>query len=273
MKDNYNINEIEAYLNKEMSEAERIAFEQRLEVDGELAKEVEFHRAVVGGIDKAGVLDFRVMVGEVHQELKGEQFFEAKTVAQKPETKVRTMRFGRRRILSIAASFAVLLVAAWWLFLRPISPEQLYANNFELPDNQLTTQIEDRLAATGFGTNKSALRTLEEAMTEFETGNYVKAISGFRAFKTAAPQDGLVAQASLYEAVALLELNEVTEAQNLLLDLVQNDASTLQEDAQWYLALSYLKIENTATALEWLNQLNDSAEYGTEAQRLIQKLK
>jgi len=271
MENDYNIDEIEAYLNQEMTEVEQTAFEGRMQGDKALAEEVRFHRAVVGGIDLAGELNFKELVGEVHNELKQEQFLESAKTVKTQEAKVRKIRFSSRRILSLAASFAILLMAAWWLFLRPVSSEQLYASYFELPSEVLSTEIESRLSETGFGTNKVALEQLETAIQAYQNSDYETAIEGFQTFKNTAPEDALVNYASFYEAISSLKLEKTQISQDLLQDVYEDPR--LQEEALWYLAMTYLKKDKKEEAKYVLLQLEKEGKYQKRATKLLKKIK
>ncbi|MEM6316016.1 MAG: hypothetical protein AAF960_00010 [Bacteroidota bacterium] len=276
MEKNYNIDEIENFLNREMDASELAAFEQQMAKDEGLAEEVTFHQDILKGIDQAGAADFRSIVAGVHEEMKNEQFFSEKVAdkvieknAQKEAT-VRRISFGRS--LAIAASFALLLVAGWWILSQPTDPNDLFQNNFAMHENVLSIEIEDRLAETGFGANKVALADLQTGIEQYENGDYTAAIATFQNFKNVAPNDPLSNYATFYESIAFLKTNKITEAQGSLVDLAANTAFPLQEDAQWYLALTYLKLENIDAAKTQLEQLQPSDKYGTKAKQLLRKL-
>ena len=84
MEKNYNIDDIENFLNQEMDAAELAAFEKEMANDEALKTEVDFHEDVVKGIKNAGPMAFKDLVAGVHSEMKTEGFFE-ETVTDKVE--------------------------------------------------------------------------------------------------------------------------------------------------------------------------------------------
>jgi len=275
MEKNYNIDDIEDFLNQEMNAAELAAFEKEMAADKELAAEVDFHEDVIKGIQGAAPMDFQKMISETHGVLKEEGFFSEEAVEQtkastiKKEAKVR--RIGFSRVLAYAASVALVLFAGWWVFSsQPTQPEQLFANNFSIHQDVLSVEIEDRLAETGFGTNKEALNNLQIAIDNYNSGRYQEAVDQFSAFQANAPQDGLASYASFYKAIASLKLNNAEVAETALEALVkQKDRFPLAEDAKWYLALTYLKQEKIANAYPFLKELSVSGAYKEKATQLL----
>lgn len=277
MEHKYNIDDIENFLNQEMETDALKAFEQALKKDKTLAKEINLHQDVVKGIESAGVLDFRNLVTGVHQEMKGEGFFSEKegqattTKKGQPTAKIKRISFVRK--LAIAASFALLLTAGWFLIKQPTTtPEQLFANNFAVHQDVLSIEVEDRLAETGFGTNKALLNSLQTGVDAYNSGNYADAITQLSAFQAAAPQDALSAYAQFYEAVSLIKLERIAEALPKLRSLAQVDNFALQNDAKWYLALSQLKLNNITVGKKLLQELSNTTTYKTKAESILKNL-
>jgi len=279
MEKNYNIDDIENFLNQEMDAAELAAFEKEMAADKALADEVTFHEDVVKGIQGAAPLDFRKMVTNTHQEMKAEGFFSeaAETTAEQQsdqttakEAKVR--RMGRFNRLAIAASFALLLTAGWFMFSQLSTPDQLFADNFTVPQDVLSIEIADRLAETGFGTDKAALAALQTAIDTYKSGDYQSAINQFNTFEATAPEDALTAYAQFYEAIALLKIRQSEAAQNELLSLVDKANFPLQNDVKWYLALTYLQQNKVIEAKALLQNLSTINGYEQKATNLLNQI-
>jgi len=276
MEKNYNIDDIENFLNQEMGDAELAAFEKEMAKDEALKMEVDFHEDVVKGIQTAGPAAFRAMVSGVHGEMKAEGFFSESTEEQQAEQttvkEAKVRRIGMFRQLAIAASFALLLTAGWFMFSQPSTPDQLFADNFTVHQDVLSVEIADRLAETGFGTNKDALATLQTAIDTYKSGDYTNAIEQFTAFETTAPEDALATYAQFYEAVALLETGQSAAAQNELLSIIDKANFPLQNEARWYLSLAYLKQNKVTEAKAILQNLSTVTNYEQKAKKLLNKL-
>ena len=274
MEKKYNIDDIENFLNKEMDAADLAAFEKEMEADKDLAGEIDFHADVIKGIEGAAPLDFRKMVGNVHEEMKTEGFFsdtqidEVVEINTQQEATVRNISLFRR--LAIAASFALLLTVGWFLLnQQPNTPEQLFADNFTIHQDVLSVEIEDRLAETGFGTNKEALTNLQKGMDDYTAGDYQSAINQFSLFQSTAAEDALVDYASFYKAISLLEIGKSAEAQSTLEVTVKRAAFPLMDDAKWYLALAYLQQNEIAPAYSLLKELKQTTVYKERATDLL----
>lgn len=270
MENKYDIDDFEKFLDQKMTPEESAAFDAELKTDAVLANEVALHDDVVKGIKNAGSIDFRNMVANVHGDLKEEGFFlekEEQIVEVKPTAKVRRISFARS--LAIAASFALLLVAGWFLIAQPASPEQLFADNFTIHQDVLSLEIEDRLAETGFGSNKETLGILQNGINSYQSENYEAAINQFNAFQTAAPTDALIDYTTFYEAIALLKTGKVVAAQADLLSLSQKTAFPLQNDAKWYLALTYLQQGKSHEAKPLLQTLKQTPAYQNRVTKML----
>jgi len=274
MEKNYNIDDIENFLNQEMDAADLAAFEKEMAADKDLAAEIDFHADVIKGIEGAAPLDFRKMVGNVHEEMKTEGFFsdtETDEVVEnntQQEATVRNISLFRR--LAIAASFALVLTAGWFLLNQPNNtPEQLFADNFTIHQDVLSMEVEDRLAETGFGTNKVTLNELQKGINAYNEQDYNIAISTFNNFEGIAPEDALINYAKFYKAIALLKTEQVSTAQEVLERIIEQPAFPLIDDAKWYLALIYLKQDNKQGATFLLRTLSLSDAYKERAMKLL----
>lgn len=271
MSKNYKIDDIENFLNDRMETAEREAFSRKMAEDPELQKEVQWHAAILKGIDQAAEQDLRQLVGKVHDELKTEGFFAAETTEKETNAPIRPLR--SRRWLTLAASLLVLLLASWWMFFRPLTPERLYANHFSTPTDVLSVEVASRLSESGFGTNVSALTQLREAMQSFQVEDFAKARSLLQNFQLENPNDGLIDYAAFYEALAAMKEGDFKAAQSLLTRLAGQAAFPLQHDARWYLALNYLQSGDVARAKEWLNAIPKDSRYAPASEQLLRQLK
>lgn len=273
MDKNYNIDELENFLNQEMKEEELTNFKQRLETEKGLKEEVDFHASILGGIQHSAELDFRALVQNTREEMLQEENKVVKNskIKQKPQAQVRSL--GSRRVLALAASFALLLVAAWALFLRPISPERAFANNFDTPKDVLSIDVASRLEETGFGTNEAALKQLQTAMQTYQSENFEQARQQLGAFQAQYPNSEFAEEAAYYEALSAMNTQDYEIAQAKLVELANNSNFSLQTDARWYLALNSLNIGKIEAARTLLESLQSDSKHGTAAQGLLRRLR
>lgn len=155
------------------------------------------------------------------------------------------------------------------MFSQQSTPEQLFADNFQIHQDVLSLEIEDRLAETGFGTNKEALNNLQQGINEYTAGNYQQAINQFSTFQSAAGEDVLVDYAHFYKAIALIKTKDISKAQEILEKLAMKPSFPLIDDANWYLALIYLKQDNKRGATFILRSLSLSDTYKERATNLL----
>ena len=72
---------------------------------------------------------------------------------------------------------------------------------------------------------------------DYEQGNYDKAIKGFQQL------DSLKMEAAFYQAIALLAQQSYEEAESMLIQISKDKSNRFQKAAEWYLALTSLKLK------------------------------
>lgn len=112
---------IDQYINREMTEPDRAAFEKAMEADAALKAEVEEQEMLARGIREKSRQDIRSMVQSVQQD------YEAGRLSG--NLRVRRLRIG----LAIAASIAILVVAGILLFNNPGKTGPEIAQTEEIP--------------------------------------------------------------------------------------------------------------------------------------------
>jgi predicted Zn-dependent protease len=122
--------------------------------------------------------------------------------------------------------------------------------------------------------DKSREYALLQALRPFAAGHYQQAGQALDTFLMAYPNDPIASQ---YRAITLLEQGDAIGAAQLLSPLSQDRSFPYQETAQWYLALSYLHLNDPAHTLQACALLRDlaakpSGDYQQEAIQLLQQL-
>ncbi len=147
----------------------------------------------------------------------GKDFFR-EPAAEKP---LKVVSVNWRRALLLAASFALVLVATWY-FGAPTQPDyEQYA-------------LHTPISFTERGENETLQSAAEK---DFSQKQYARALLSLDALLLQNPGD---LTSSLYKGICLIELDSAAEARQVLQPLADG-ASALRGDAQWYIALSYLK--------------------------------
>jgi len=202
-----------------LSNDEAQAFEQRFETDMEFQKSYLEYKEL-----------FEVISVSEKQELKNH----LKTVS---EPSVKKYRYW----LPIAATI-LLLVGAFWMYRFNAQPQGLYETYFDTYPNVIAP------ATRG----SEPQNVLEKAYRNYDSGAFEKAALEFEKHL----QYQANSDVSFYHAMALLNAGRLGEAKTILESLPKDDPDfAFADETQWYLALIYIKLENTEQAKGALLQL------------------
>jgi tetratricopeptide (TPR) repeat protein len=234
------------YVEDEMQVDERQEFEQALQTDEGLKKEVELCRETLDNLRSnfypdESELALRTTLARIQP-----GYF-------KSRTKIISLPVKRMRWRYISAAAAVILALFIW---RPWK-EDLY-------QQFVSTRM---VSVAERGTTSDSLLT--QATLKFNTGNFAAALPDFEDMLRREPTN---AYAQFYFAVALLQDNQTTKARGRLLDLY-NSSSPFRYDAAFYLALSYVKENDRAKAGQWLQKISPDASVYPKSKTLLDKLR
>ena len=266
MKEDFkNIEQIEAWLEGKLNEAERIDFEKRMQDDPVFVKEIEFLKDVLTGIKLTGEERIRSDARKIEKELEEENFFNSQTkiVAMTNNTKTSSSK----RWLAIAASLVVLVAAAAY-FLReqpsPTDPAAAFAEYYK-PEKAKLPAILDRLEASGLADeNKTKDDSLAQALDLYHQDKYAESKSALSGYLEVYPDDQL---AHMYMGLAQLQLTEYAKASTHLTPLLKAENFEHLNTVKWYLALCYSQfgtpsgIDNAKKLLNELAADPDSGYY------------
>lgn len=233
---------IDRYLTGEITAAERTQFERQIASDETLRREVEVARHILQGFESDG--EKRL----------------AKELAQIDEATLRRI-IGAKRVMRPGRMIAIAgLAAAIALGIFGMQPQQsatqLYNAYYATPVYQPTPP------QRGGATHSQAYAQAIEAYNQREFASAAKLFGG-------SSDDEL-----FYQAVSLTETGQMPTAIAIFTRLAQLDESEYQEDAQWLLALAYLRAGQRAEAQRVLTQIAaKSGVYTEKANELILKSK
>ena len=241
------MDQIDKYLNGELNAKELQAFEERLQTDTAFAEEVRLRGDMNSYlINKDKKAAFKDQLDEI-----GDDFFKEESEAKiKP---INRSSGNLSRWLKVVAATAAVAVIVYLLAPGP----DLYKEFAQHQPIQLTEKSSDQ----------AELITAIE--NNFNSGNYVEALESADLL-LAQQSDDL--QVQVVKSICLIESNQTQDARELLQPIAEG-SSAFKAEAQWYLALSWLKEKNkeqTKNALERID--NAYPFFYRKAQQLLKKL-
>lgn len=230
---------IEDYLSGALSDKERADFELRLQSDPALANAFQLQKSMNAFLVKENNKDQLIP----QLEALGKKHFEEsdKTSTATPK-EAKVIGINRRRLftgLAIAASLAFILFAVSNFFQKPLYEQYAYHEPINLIEKSEN--------------NPKAV----EAQNFFNKKEYQKAAQSLTEYLREAPTD---TKAILARGICSLELNQLDQAIEIFTP-IHNGQTALKAFGTWYLALTYLKKENTGLTKEYL-ELIPSSEGG-----------
>jgi len=226
------------YFSNHLTEDEEKLFNEFLDSDPEFRTKFEFENDLK-----------RVIKDDQNQVLKAKLIgFEKEIATEAPVAKPQSSTI---RKWSIAASVALLMGLGWigYNSLLKTDYENLYAANFQEYPNTVYTITR--------GDNNASVE--REAFVAYESGNYKEAILNFEKVQ----QEESKGYLDFYKAQAYLNLGDNTAAIPLFKG-IQSGESDFNEEANWYLALAYLKQKDKEKAISVLRHHIEKYNYNKE---------
>ena len=241
---------IEAYLRNEMNGKERKNFETKLAENADLRKEFDLHKEVHSTLGQPGEHAFRRVLDEIANDWQDRPSVDPKPAEQKRRLSI--------RIMSIAATAAILLGAIFWLF-KPTDGD-VFSRHFEPYAMVLTERAPEKMTSEGV--------LVAEAIKRYDSGNYSDAAASF---ETLAELNPGALSYLFYAGVSHLASGDTGSAIVIFKSLVEMPDHLLIEQSRWYLALAYMKSGNSELARSTLEEIGPDAYKYKEAQDILQK--
>lgn len=241
MEDRYT--RIEDYLDGVMPESDRAAFEQECLADAALAADLALVQEIRAQM--ASQMARAPQEAALRTNLKrlGKQHFQAAPAGRKKRLPIWWP--------ALAAVFVGLLVWVFW----PAQQKDLYAAYKNFPKAAFTQR-----SANG--------AQLSDAERLFNAGDYRRAAAVLHEYLSVNPED---AQTRLFLALCQLETGEWDECRNNLNRLAAT-GQTYQDEADWYLAMSYLKAGDRSACEQMLGKIDPQSRFFNKARALQQEL-
>lgn len=253
---------IERYLRDELTSEERIDFMTRMKGDPEFAEKTEDYALIIQGIAKQGVATFQREVMTWEEEIQQEESNLPRIrVSEAPKKeKIITHQRNGRGYLSIAAAVAILIVGLLFVidYNKDRKLNELFATHFRPYDELLSTR-----------SNETHV-TLAEALESYNAENYAEAVSRFDRYLKENPEDH---QAWFYFGVSQLAAGKNSDAVTSF-NVVIDNKIIFRDSAEWYKALALIKLNDTSEAKKLLRQIasTDGHDYRDKAEALLREL-
>ncbi|MCP4441888.1 MAG: hypothetical protein GY810_23520 [Aureispira sp.] len=283
------INDLEKYSNRCLSKEDKRKIEQQMQSDADYKQEAKTYLDIFGGFNG-------LAVDKVKSDIDGWE--------QKHKNQVGRVIPMRRNFMRYAAAAAIILlmVPLGYIGLQNVEPESsndLYVayfspstadimdmtsrtgtmNPMDAIDN--TDETTEETPSTATATEKTTeddidaeglKLTLGKGIKAYNDKNYKDASKYFSAYVDGSTQ-AQTTEVKLYLGIALLAENQVDRAEPYFKDLVKN--AGLKEEAEWYLALTYLRGNKIPKAKKTLSRIiNQKPEhpFQEKAQALKDKI-
>ncbi|MCO6491909.1 MAG: hypothetical protein J5I98_26065 [Phaeodactylibacter sp.] len=288
---------IERYFREELTPAERGAFEQRLAADPAFRREVEEHGKAVRLV-----------------RLQGRQALKARLAERGRQLDAEKARSGFRLPWRMAPLAAALLALAWWFWDRqiadsstPLPGTEIRRDSAETPAPPTPGAAEQAEPMPSAENSPSAEPPVEESSSSHEQlfaaffrpyhdeslepavrgegeptpeeqfrqlyweGRYREALAAFEALENASKSNGNL---QFLQANCLLATGQAKEAALALENILRTGRSRFLPEAQWLLALAYLKDGDREKAKALLQQMakNGGSPMREEAEDLLEKI-
>ncbi|CCH54149.1 hypothetical protein BN8_03293 [Fibrisoma limi BUZ 3] len=253
---------IEAYLNNELSAADRTSFENELQADSELMAEVTLQRDLRLGFRAIGISQ---ALDKARAQYNANRRVEAVPADPSSKPMPVTRPLSTWQYWAAAASVVVVLGVGYFVFQQTTEqPTDLAYNETFVPVDELTKEFPRGLAPN---TRQQFLDILKE----YEAGNYSTAIDQL---KTLPADRQTVHYRNFFLGLSYLANKQPTEAIPLLQKALATPSVALRQKAEWFLALAYVKNGQKEKALPTLKRISaDKAHpFNLLAQRVLQKI-
>jgi len=218
-------------------------FKNRLAIDETLRREVALHRSIMQNAIAAGRAELRSQLKQYHQEISPSESLSVSATGD-PESGQKRKTISRRRIWLAAAAVAVIFAFAGLYYYASISSERLFYSQFS-----------PYVVRTYRGSPS------QEMIALYNAAQYEAYLSRYEGNE---PQS---LQTEFLAGNAYLSLGKMTEAIAVFQDLItRNEGVPIKdrqyhEDAEYYLALAYLKNNQVQEAERLFDKIAASPQH------------
>jgi tetratricopeptide (TPR) repeat protein len=242
---------IEKYLAEEMQGEELKNFEAQLQTDDKLKEELGLHRQVAETLKGEKVHELRNVLNDIDENWN---------VSTKKDS-AKIVKFNFRRILTIAAAVALLVIGYQWLTNSNLPSEELYASNFETYPMLLNQRSAEE--------NNASPVTYNNAITFYNKKEFTQAEAAFSKLLQDQPDN---VSFQFYQANILLASQNAAAAIPIFQKIIDGNNPLFEEQARWYLSLAYLQLDQKGNAKALLEKIQDGQFKSKEASSILKQL-
>ena len=242
---------IDRYLDKDLSGYELNWFEKELDSNSELQAELKLQKELNEALGQDDILDLREKLNVIHEMVDPEP------------TRKRIKRTLSGNWAGIAAASVVILVAIGFLLSNFINPKQTAEELF----NQ---HYEPYVVPTNYRSSAEINNVFHMALVEYGNQDYQKAL---QLFEKVLFEDESRMDVTLLTGISNLEIENYNKANNSFQKVINHNDNLFIEQAEWYLALCYLKTgEQEKAHLQFGKMITDNSLYKVAAEDILNKL-
>jgi tetratricopeptide (TPR) repeat protein len=237
---------IESYIAGEMSPSEEAWFKKELEGNESLQREVQLRKRTDLIMKQNDVLSLRKKLVSMEKRRQ-----ERPVMAEK----IKTPRFRYAAILTGLVVIGSLYLMAF----RKESSEKIFRDNYRVFMYSETTRS---------GSHETIL---DAAIDYYNKGDFSKAIEGFKSYFADHP---VTPKLEFLNGAANMGIENYPEAKTSFKKVIDNNNNLFIEEANWDLALCYIKTKDISTAKEHLRKIakSESKKYSKSAKNILRHL-
>ena len=264
------IEQIERYLLGELTDEEEKTVEQRIKTDPEFAEQVDFMRDFMSVSEQKGREHLRKNLKKAEQKeaKKIEAEVNQETEAKKKQNKSNIIN--RRNWFYWATAAAAVFIG---LYVGVIAPSthgnKLYNEYFEPYPNEVIPFTRGEEVPENFTHfSQEEYNLVARAMKHYQRGDYEEASELFEKHVERKKEN---ADLIFYKGIAQLKSGREEQAEMNFSYLLNLKNVEFQQEAQWYKALTYLKMNDTEDAWEILREISETPghPYRNKAKKVI----
>jgi tetratricopeptide (TPR) repeat protein len=247
------IERIIKYLDGKLDPPELEKFKAELIEDPSLLDELTIHKEVDEVILQIDEERFRNKLKDVYALFVQEEL--QKSQSQKKRHN------NIRKVLVSASIFTVLFIFTYFFLIRRENNLDLYKHYFKSFSQDVYIRSDNE-----HGANKH----LEAGFTFYYQGKFKEAFEQLEFYHSI---DSAHIAAAFYCGMSALEIGKITEAGDYFKWVIKEKPNYYFEHAEWYLALSYVRLGEKSLALSLLNALkNGNSTYSDHSKKIICQL-
>ena len=239
---------IERYNAGEMNEAEKTWFQKELSGNLKLREEVDLRRKTDMVLKNRDVIQLRTKLAEIEKK-------RAAAMPVKNNRKNITLRYA-------AVITGLIILGSLALFNgRNMTADDIFNRYYKPYD----------IASVSRSLNVASNSDYSTAIEYYNVHDYRNAALYFSKVLSS---DSRYMESTMLYGIANFEEKNYPVAKQSFRKVIDNNDNLFLEDAQWYLALCYLKTDEKAKAVDQLTLINNSGSlYSNNARKILRKLK